>query len=79
MQQDKLREVELDEIEALLNLYTQLYDVSNLTSDQIASEIQSKYQVKCSGEEIFLLHESDIRDVWYEDRYYYENVLGIGV
>lgn len=72
-----LRKVELDEIEALLQLLSQMQNIDDLTCDQIASEIQSRFQVECSGEEIFLLHEPEVRDVWYEDTYYYKNVLGL--
>ena len=72
-----LRKVELDEIEALLQLLSQMQNIDDLTCDQIASEIQSRFQVECSGEEIFLLHEPAVRDVWYEDTYYYKNVLGL--
>lgn len=72
-----LRKVELDEIEALLQLLGQMQNIDDLTCDQIASEIQSRFQVECSGEEIFLLHEPEVRDVWYEDTYYYKNVLGL--
>lgn len=75
--QENFRGVELDELEAYLNVYKALYSVDNLTSDQIARELSSRYQIKCSGEDIFLLHEPDIYDVWYENRYYYENVLGL--
>lgn len=75
--QENLREVELDEIEALIGILGHIIDLNELTSDQIASEIQSRYFVKCSGEEVFLLHEPSIRDVWYEDMYYYKNVLGL--
>lgn len=74
---ENLKEVELDEIEALLNIMLNYVDTSNMTSDQIASEIQLRYSVKCSGEQIFLLHEPEVRDVWYEDTYYYKNVLGL--
>lgn len=72
-----LRKVELDEIEALLQLLSQMQNIDDMTCDQIASEIQSRFQVECSGEEIFLLHEPEVRDVWYEDTYYYKNVLGL--
>lgn len=72
-----LHKVELDEIEILLSLLSQTDDISELTCDQIASLMQEKYQIKCSGEEIFLLHEPDVKDVWYEDMYYYKNVLGL--
>lgn len=75
--QENLREVELDELEAYLNIYKMLYSVDYLTCDQIANILQSRYQIKCSGEEIFLLHEPDVYDVWYEDTYYYKNVIGI--
>lgn len=75
--QETFREVELDELEAYLNLYKALYFVDDLTCDQIANTLSNRYQIKCSGEEIFLLHEPDVYDVWYEEKYYYENVLGL--
>lgn len=73
----ELKAVELDELEALIDLLKQIEDISELSSDQIALRIQERFSVLCSGEDIFLLHESDIRDVWYEDTYYYKNVLGL--
>lgn len=72
-----LRKVELDEIEALLQLLGQMQNIDDMTCDQIASEIQSRFQVECSGEEIFLLHEPGVYDVWYENTYYYKNILGL--
>lgn len=75
--QEDLKEVELYEIEVLLGLLGGILDLTELTSDQIASEIQQRYSVKCSGEEVFLLHEPAVYDVWYEDAYYYKNVLGL--
>ena len=72
-----LHKVELDEIEILLSLLSQTDDISELTCDQTASLMQEKYQIECSGEEIFLLHEPVVKDVWYEDMYYYKNVLGL--
>lgn len=74
---EDLKEVELDQIEILLSLISKTEDISELTCDQIANRIQEKYKVKCSGEEIFLLHEPVVKDVWYADTYYYKNVLGL--
>lgn len=72
-----MKEVELDEIEMLLGLFKESDDLSGLTCSQIAKEMQSRYQIQCSEEDIFLLHEPDVYDVWYEDAYYYKNVLGL--
>lgn len=74
---EPLREVELDELEAYLSFYKALYSVDDITCDQIANKLSERYQIKCSGEEIFLLHEPEVYDVWYEDTYYYKNVLGL--
>jgi len=76
---EPLREVELDELEAYLSFYKALYSVDDLTCDQIANKLSERYQIKCSGEEIFLLHEPDVLDVWYDSAYYYSKVLGINV
>jgi len=75
--QKKLDEVELDVIEMYLNMLKNDTDLSNLTCNNIASLLQERFNIQCGEEEIFLLHEPEVYDVWYEDSYYYKNVLGL--
>ena len=75
--QEELVEVELDVIEMYLNMIKNDTNLDNLTCSNIVSLLQKRFGIKCSEEEVFLLHEPQIYDVWYEDAYYYKNVLNL--
>lgn len=76
---EPLREVELDELEAYLSFYKSLYSVDGLTCDQIAKALSERYRIACCWQDIFLLHEPDALDVWYDDTYYYSKVLNLNI
>lgn len=68
-----LKEVELDEIELYYNILKNenALLINNSTSEEIANIIQANFKVKCSGRDVFLLHEPTLDDMILDSKIHY--------
>lgn len=72
---DKLVKVEIDEIELYLNLLKQEIKLDQYTSSEIAEMIRINFNIECTEQDIFLLHEPTIIDPVYETICIYKDFI----